>query len=181
MDQISVRQLRNGNQEARTEFYKKYRVRLYHYCYQLLGNRSDAEDTVHETFMKIFNGIDGLHSSGAFRSWIYSIARNESLQVLRKKRPLVVLDHEETTDRESLEQQIDSNDLAMCIRAEIETLKPEYREVIFLREYHHLTYDEIAGVLQITKSSVKNMLFRARKQLCDRLKPYYDERRKYEL
>lgn len=177
MDQITIRQLRNGNQEARTEFYKKYRVRLYHYCYQLLGNRSDAEDTVHETFMKIFNGIDGLHSSNAFRSWVYSIARNESLQVLRKKRPLVLVNHDETVDRESLEHRIDSNDLAICIRTEIESLKPEYREVIYLREYHHLTYDEIAGILRITTSSVKNMLFKARKQLYDRLKPYFDERR----
>jgi RNA polymerase sigma-70 factor, ECF subfamily len=175
MDQFTIRQLRNGNEEAQTEFYKEYRMKLFYYCYQLLGNRSDAEDTVHETIMKIFNGIDGLQSSNAFRSWIYAIARNESLQVIRKKGPVVLLDREDLTDGESLEQQIDARDRAQYIRAAVESLKPDYREVVLLREYHHLSYEEIAGVLRTTESAVKNMLFRARKKLHEKLKSYIEE------
>ena len=175
MDHHTIRQLRNGDEKARSEFYKQYRIKLYHYCFQLLGNRSDAEDAVHETFVRIFNGINGLQSSDAFRSWIYTIARNESLQLLRKKRPVVLMNKEEVSDGETIQTQIDSQELAQYIRDEVDALKNEYREIILLREYHHLSYEEIARVLEVSESTVKNRLFRARKKLYEKLKPLFDE------
>jgi len=176
MDNSIVQQIRNGDKKARSEFYEQYRQKLLHYCFQLLGNRSDAEDTVHETFIKIFNGIDDLQSAEAFRAWVYAIARNESFQVLRKKRPHVALNKIELADRESPEERMESDDITRIVQSEIENLKPEYREIILLREYHHLSYDEIATVTDITVSAVKTRLFRARKSLFKKLSNYFDGR-----
>ncbi len=176
MDHSIIQQLRNGNERARNVFYKQYRTKLYHYCYHLVGNHSDAEDTVHETFIRIFNGIDNLHSSAAFRSWVYTIARNESLQLIRKKRPVTLADRVEIPENESIEQQIESDDITRIVKSEIYALKPKYREIILLREYHHLSYEEIADVLKTNESTVKARLFRARKKLFEKLSPYFDER-----
>ncbi len=176
MDNSIVQQIRNGDKKARTEFYKRYRLKLYHYCYQLLGNRSDAEDTVHETFIKIFNGINNLQSTAAFRTWMYTIARNEALQLIRKRRPNVPLNKLELADGQASEARMESDDIAQIVQKEIDTMKSEYREIIFLREYHHLSYDEIALVTGITVSAVKTRLFRARKSLFKKLSNYFDGR-----
>ncbi len=173
MDPSIIEKLRNGNEEARTEFYKQYRQQIYVYCYQLLGNRSDAEDTAHETFIKIFNGINSLQSAAAFRSWVYKIARNESFQLIRKKRPLALSHKLEYLEKDSVENSVESEDIAHIVRRAIDTLKPEFREVILLREYHHLSYKEIADVMKITTNAVKTKLFRARKNLLKKLSPYF--------
>ncbi len=176
MDNSIIQQLRNGNKQARTKFYEQYRQKLYHYCYQLLGNRSDAEDTVHETFIKIFNGINNLQSAAAFRTWMYTIARNEALQLIRKRRPHVPLNKLELANEQASEARMESDETAHIVQKEIDTMKPEYREIILLREYHHLSYDEIAAVTDITVSAVKTRLFRARKNLFKKLSHYFDGR-----
>lgn len=176
MDDSIVRQLRNGSDRARNDLYRQYRSRLYNYCYHLLGNSADAEDAVHEAFIKVFNGIDGLHSPAAFRSWIYTIARNESMQVLRKKRPLTSEHIGDYGDSDDVERKIETEDITRIVKAEIDALQPEYREIILLREYHHLSYVEIANVLQTNGSTVKARLFRARKKLIEKLSPYFNER-----
>jgi len=175
MDNNYIRKLRNGNENAQIEFYKHYRPKLYRYCFQLLGNRHDAEDTVHETCMRIFNGVENLQSDAAFRSWVYTIARNEALKLIRRKGLIVLSEKDSLPDSGCIDQQIESYDVEEIIRSEIDTLKPEYREIILLREYHQLSYEEISVVLNTSVSLVKTRLFRARKHLHEKLLHYFNE------
>ena len=126
-----------------------------------------------DTFMKMQQNIHTLNDVSVFRSWLYTIARNQVYKLLHKQKSNGRLtdelvwsgDHPDIALEVSEEREI----IAQCINA----LKPEYREVLTLREYEQLSYTEIAIITGDSESSVKSRLFKARQALAKKLKPYF--------
>lgn len=178
-DEQLIDQISAGNSAAFAQLYQRYKHALFAFCFRLLKDRDDALDAVQETFVKIHNRLPTLHDPDSFRVWMFAIVRNEAYAILRRKNNLVGLDGEAQNVWEEgtpLDSMIGKEKVEIVQRL-LERLKPEYREVLMLREYEQLSYAEIAAVTGDTESSVKSRLFKARKALTKKFMPYVAERK----
>jgi len=136
------------------------------------GSHVVAEDVTQETFLRIYENRERLLKSDAFKSWLFTIARNQCLNSIRKSGRSVGLAPEEMERIEADEtpvSRMEKSEQIQFVNRYLEMLKPEYREVIVLREYQNLSYEEIAAVTRSTMSAVKSRLFKARRQLGNHL------------
>jgi RNA polymerase sigma-70 factor, ECF subfamily len=176
-DETVIQQIRAGNSDAFAQLYEKYKSSVYAYSFRLLQNESSAEDAVQNAFMKAYQSISTLDDPAAFKYWLFIIARNEVYSLIRKSRSngqSRPTDESEDvwSDETPLTQAMQTNTTDI-VQALLGQLKTEYREVLILREYDQLSYAEIAAVMGDTESSVKSRIFRARKELTKKLKPYF--------
>jgi RNA polymerase sigma-70 factor (ECF subfamily) len=129
--------------------------------------------------LKVFERCAQLQRPEQFRSWLFSIARNDCLTHIRKVSVLSELT-DELMDRASpaatLHADLDRTEAVTLVNHAVQQLKPELREVVVLREYNSLSYREIAEVIGSTESIVKSRLFTARQRLYEILKPIYIDR-----
>jgi RNA polymerase sigma-70 factor (ECF subfamily) len=176
-DEAVVQQVRAGNSNAFAQLYEKYKNNVYAYCHRLLQNQSSAEDALQNTFLKAYQSISTLDDPAAFKYWLFMIARNEVYTILRKAKSNGQVksldDSEEIWDEENPFSKAVQTDTVDIIQQLLGQLKTEYREVLILREYEQLTYVEIAALTGDTESSVKSRIFKARKALTKKLKPYF--------
>jgi RNA polymerase sigma-70 factor, ECF subfamily len=134
----------------------------------LAGNDHDAEDIAQEACMRAFRFVESCHNSDG-RAWMLTIVRNTAYSWLKKNRatPVVSLDDDELEsieDQSSADRSFHSADKE-ALRAALETLPPEFRETLVLRELEGLSYKEIAEVSDVPVGTVMSRLARARRQL----------------
>jgi RNA polymerase sigma-70 factor, ECF subfamily len=174
-DEQLVTELRNGSVDAFEELYHRYKRHIFTFCLKLAGDRALAEDATHDTFIKMHRSIETLSDPGFFRSWLFSIARNGVFRQLHRQQRNGSLDEESVWTDETPLTITESNDSASIIASCIDALKPEYKEVLLLREYEQHSYDDIALITGDSESSVKSRLFKARKALAEKLKPFFKD------
>ena len=177
-DEQLIDQIDAGNTAAFAQLYRRHKNSLYTFCFRLLHDRDDAVDVVQETFVKIHNRLWSLKDSSSFRTWMFAIARNEVYVVFRRRKTTNGLNEEAELVRgeETPLDIVIGEERTELVQRFLGKLKPEYREVLILREYEQLSYAEIAEVTGDTESSVKSRLFKARKSLMQKLTPYFAER-----
>ncbi len=168
-----VIQVQQGDRRAFAELYERYKSSIYSYCLRLLGDRQIAEDSTHESFLKMFSECQSLRSPEFLRPWLFRIARNEVFARIRKTRRNGHFDDEAVWDTDTPHEQFVTNETSEIVRRLLQELRQEYREVLVLREYEQMSYAEIADITAATESSVKSRIFKARKALAARLKPYF--------
>lgn len=174
-EQLAIR-LQNGDNQALTQIYERYKQGLYSFCYHLLGDGNSAEDVVHETFIKALTEKDKLQNPASLKSWLFTIARNEAFAVLnrtKKHRPL--LDDDEIFSKETPLTTLETNERTKVLETLLNQLLPQYKEILLLREFESMNYETIAAITGTTMSSVKSKLFKARKELMEKAKPYIKE------
>ena len=173
-----VRRVLQGDVNAFERLVTEYEKAVYAIAQRMTGNAEDAADMTQETFIKAYNSLQSFRGDSKFSVWLYRIASNVCLDFLRSRsrKPTVSLSVE---DDEGEEGQLDiadesqSPELLMergltrdAVRRGLDTLPPDYRQILLLREIQGLSYDEIAAVLEIEVGTVKSRIFRARKRLC---------------
>lgn len=139
----------------------------------LMANPADAEDVVHDAYVRALAGADSFRG-GDPRAWLLSIVRNGCYSSHRRQRVRGATDFDETVHGEdtvtpSPEQRAIDRDTSRRVRLAIERLTPEFREVIVLREFEGLSYKEIADVVRAPVGTVMSRLSRARAQLATAL------------
>ncbi len=162
------------DEQSYTEIFARYKGYVFHLVLQMVRDHDLAEDLMVEIFSKAFRKLDTFQPMSSFSSWISTIAKNHTLDYLRKKRPIKVsldaaMDNDDDAPYMELE---DDNPIAIDqiiiaernrrLRTIVDKLKPKYRTLIELRYYKELSYDEIAQQLNIPLGTVKAQLFRAR-------------------
>lgn len=163
--------------EQRLDF-GEYLDGLYGYAIVLSRSSTEAEDLVQETCLRALRAIGRLRADGSVKSWLFTILRNIWLNQLRQRRTaphLVELDADENGAYEPADAAQDP--LTACVnkvergqvRAAIQQLPLEFREIILLREYEELSYQEIAALLDCPPGTVMSRLARARSKLRDLL------------
>jgi RNA polymerase sigma-70 factor, ECF subfamily len=165
---------RAGDTEAFVALYHRHKKNIYAFCLRLLGNKEAAMDGVQEVFLRAFEKHQQLRDPARFKTWLFSIAHHYCLTRLRHKMPL----WEEVKGRyaEPVAEQSDtSHEETQVLQIALGRLKNDYREIVVLREYQHLSYEEIAEVTGSTISAIKSKLFKARRQLCVAVRRLYDE------
>ena len=167
--------MRSGNRKALGQLYNRYHQHLLRYCTRLLKNEQSAEDVVQNVFLKLQIGQQNIRNGQSLQSWLFTVARNEALCGIKK---IKTINADETIvwDGDTPEDEFVAKERKDVIEIVLRRLHAPFREVILLREYEHLSYEEIAGITGTTVSSVKSRLFKARKALIEKLKPYFSER-----
>src|SRR5262249_55053656 len=162
-----------GQPQTRIEF-NTYLDGLLGYAVVLSRNRTEAEDLVQETCLRALRSVGQLRPDGNVKSWLFTILRNIWLNQVRQRRTrpdMVDLDSEENDTTEPADTAQDPYEVYASkveqeqIRAAIQHLPVEFREIIMLREYEELSYQEIASVLDCPPGTVMSRLARARSRL----------------
>jgi len=168
-----IEDLKQGDRAAFEELYHRYKRMIYTFCLKLTGERFSAEDATHDAFLKMQQNIDTLSDSSLFKSWLYAIARNQVYKNLKKERRNGSVDADTVWSSETPLSLAEKSERSSVVNKCIDALKPEYKEVLILREYEQYSYAEIAAITGDTESSVKSRLFKARKVLAEKLGPYF--------
>jgi RNA polymerase sigma-70 factor, ECF subfamily len=161
---------RTGPADALTGLYERHADRIFQYCLNWLRSREEAEDAAQTTFLYAYRGLDRGVVPTHERGWLLSIARNVCLSRTEAARRRAV---EVAQDPHALEDSIaapaPSNELEGLTDA-LATLTEQQRHAILLREWHGLSYSEIAERLELSQAAVETLLFRARRSLARRLR-----------
>lgn len=158
-----VEQSRQGDRDAFGEIVRRYQAFIYRQAWGYLQDGDAARDVAQDVFIKAYQGLRYLRGDAALRPWLYRICRNHCLNVIRRQRK------ERESRPEPAHTGNDDVALRITLQQSISSLEDPYREVVMLRYYNDLTYDEIAAVLDISISNVKVRLFRAKKMLKEML------------
>ncbi|MCY1479169.1 ECF RNA polymerase sigma factor SigW [compost metagenome] len=168
-----------GDQVAFTSLLDYYWNEVYGFMLQRTQNETDAEDITIETFAKAFDKISTYNPDFQFNTWLISIAKNVHIDMLRKKRSTLFVDITDEEDNQAYniadsspsaeDKLITEQNLSRLLQF-IKELKPHYQEVIQLRYFQELSYQEISEELQEPLSNVKIKLLRAKKLLAEIIK-----------
>jgi RNA polymerase sigma-70 factor (ECF subfamily) len=152
---------------ALEKLYHGYQAQVYALCFRLLERAEDAEDAVQATFVRAFRALPRFRGESAARTWLYRIAINESMSLLRRRREVPVEKLDEVGVPDGAAAVLER----LAVRAAMARLRPDHRTILVLRLWEGLSYTEIAAVLGISLSAVKMRLNRAREQF----RKYYED------
>lgn len=167
--------LKNGDLRAGSILYTRHKEAVYSFCLRMLKDPASAQDAAQETFLKMISKIHSVRQGMTLKSWLFSVARNEVLMMMRRNKnvPMESMDEDkEIYDASTPLSLSTDSELREAIILAIAQLKPAYREVYLLRETEGLSYEEIAAATGTTVSAVKTKLFKSRTALHTMLKPY---------
>src|SRR5579875_3853305 len=168
-DERLITLLRRGNTAAFEVLVSRYESRLLSFCRHLLGSREDAEDVLQEVMTAAFHAILADEREINVRPWLYRIARNRSLNHLRKTQAIGVdsMDHHLAEHGASTADKVHERERFRLLVGDIQELPESQRTALVLREMDALSYEQIAEAMETTVSSVKSLLVRARLGLAE--------------
>jgi RNA polymerase sigma-70 factor, ECF subfamily len=167
-DACLVSRALEGDEAAFEGLVGRYERVLFSVAYRMLGNRADAADATQIAFVRAFERLASYRSEFKFFSWIYRILANECLNQIRDRRSYEAVTPDMAIVDGPLEQ-LEAAERERVIQDGLMKLRPEYRQVITLRHFAELSYEEIAEVLGIPVKTVKSRLYTARQQLGEQL------------
>lgn len=189
---ISVEALRAGDREEFSRLVDAYSGRIYRLALKMLGIPSDAEDVLQNTYMKAFQHLRDFEGRSSLSTWLYRIASNEALMLLRKRHPEITLSDLAPEDndegdyypvqfidwRQLPEAEFLSSESQAAMDSAVQHLPENQRIVFILRDIEGLSIQETGEALNLSEAAVKTRLLRARLRLREELSTYYGERLK---
>ena len=170
--------LENGDPSAYRKLLKLYRDPLYFMLYEKVNNEELAKDLTIEVLGKAFQKLHLYTPEYTFSTWLFTVARNHCIDYLRKNKLPTISINQMMIDKNGKKTNFDiiSNDLnpeqkiekkqrIAILRQIVDQLKPKYRNLVKLRYFKEMTYDEIANILELPIGTVKAQLYRSREQL----------------
>lgn len=168
-DEELVARSRGGDADSFNELIVRWERPIYALAYRTIGREEDARDVCQETFLRAFRALPGFRGQAKFSSWLYRIALNLCRDWVRRERRTPVVQAPEGADliemaadaepSESIEDLVARKDLARAIERAMTKLPEEQRTAIVLKEYHGLTFQEIADLVGCPLSTVKTRLY----------------------
>lgn len=186
-DSELVVRILDGEHELYAEIVSRYQGRLVNFLNRLLRNMEAAHDVAQDVFLKVYNALDRFDPKYKFSTWIFRVAHNQAIDEIRKRRiKWVSLQRRDSSDDSEYEWEIPDPDASPyrdlrnrergdAIHLAIDSLPDDYRELVVMRHYGELSYDEIAQLKEMPLGTVKNKLFRGRQMLKDQLTEYLGE------
>jgi RNA polymerase sigma-70 factor (ECF subfamily) len=160
---------------------ERWQDRIYGAVYRMVRDAETARDLAQETFVKAYVKLESFEGGSAFGTWLYAIAVNQVRGEMRKRSaqkrhdPASLDALREAADvdppdpSEGAAERASMNEECVRLRAELERLDPDHREVVVLREFQDLAYEEIAEIVGVPVGTVRSRLSRARAELRARL------------
>jgi len=171
-DAVLIARAQAGDHAAFESIFNQYQTAIYNYIYRLMGSAEDAYDLTQDTFLKAYLALAKTSDDLRVGAWLYRIATNVCLDELRHRKlvkwqpweAFISVFHPSQVAKDSPERDTIDRENTEEVQLILEKLHPKYRMCLILREYHDLSYDEIAEVLATTRAAVKSLLFRAREE-----------------
>jgi len=160
-DEIAIEKCRNGEREAFRHLVEKYQRQAISHATAILGSREDALDAAQEAFIDAFRAVKQFDSSRPFYPWFYVLLRNRCFKLAARKRETESIDETVIVAPNSTAQ----SERILALENALRSLDMEDREIVTLKYFDGLSYNELAERLQIPKGTVMSRLFHARKKL----------------
>jgi RNA polymerase sigma-70 factor (ECF subfamily) len=182
-----IRAYNAGDEQAFTTLVRRYQRQVANVIYLTLAGRDEVDDLTQEVFIRVHRSLASFEFDASFFSWLYRITMNLCIDEIRRRklRKMFSLDflmeggtepEEKGRDLGSASDGVLEEEKRRIILDALQKISQEHREIIVLREYEDLAYNEIADLLGISLQAVKSRLFRARDELRELLKGYFRER-----
>lgn len=193
IEPLNLDALRNGDRKEFAKLVEMYSDSIYRVAIRMLNNPTDAEDVLQETFIKVMRSIENFEGRSNLSTWLYRIAVNESLMVLRKQKPEVAVAEDDFLDNDDgnsypafqildwcclPEEEFMTNETRKMLNQAIRTLPQSLKSVFILRDVEGLSIRETSEALDLTETNVKTRLLRARLRLREELTVYFGGRMK---
>ena len=190
IEPLNLNKLQSGDPEELTRMVQHYSDPIYRVALRMLNNEVEAEDVLQETFIKALRSLEKFEGRSTLSTWLYRIAVNELLMLIRKRKPEVSIIHDDTGDENnegiSVSQIVDwcclpeseflSTETREVLNDAIQKLPENLRTVFILRDIEGLSIRETSQALELTETNVKTRLLRARMKLREDLSVYFGER-----
>ena len=177
-----VKAVANGSESAFEALVTENQKLVYNVALKLTGDPEDALDVSQETFLKAYRNLSSFRFESRFSAWLYRLAYNASMDLLKKKRGTVSLtaEDEEGEERElaiadtapTPEESLEREETRRAVREAVARLPEDKREIIVMREFSGMSYSDIADALGIEEGTVKSRISRARAALAEILSEY---------
>jgi len=185
---LTIEQAKQGDKRALSVLVNRYSERVYNLALRILRNREEAEDVLQDTFLTVIRKLHTFDGRSSFFTWVYRIATNSALMLIRKKkvRRSNMVESDSDMEFSDIQNMVDwsqdptfdlyNDEVRSKIDSAINKLDDKYRTVFVLRDIEGLSTRDTAEVLNITEENVKIRLLRARQKLRRELSDYFEER-----
>ena len=160
-----IRRSLAGDTEAYGELVECHQRVLFNVALRMTGNREDAQDVTQTAFIKAFEKLATFDRSRKFFSWVYRILWNETLNLVQRSPRHEALDEGIPDTGRPPDRESEEREERALIAAAIEELPADYRQVILLRHYAQLSYQEMGRIIELPEKTVKSRLFTAHRLL----------------
>jgi RNA polymerase sigma-70 factor (ECF subfamily) len=180
-----ILEVQQGNRQAFDQLMLKYHRRVFNIAFRIFGDYYQADEVAQDVFVRAFKSIRSFKFQAQFMSWLYRITinlcRNRMKKNQKQKSRKLSLDapydnqHEHQRKREIADESMAADkaildkELSTIIQCALNTLEPEFKEIIVLRDIQQLSYEEISQIIKLNLGTVKSRLHRARALLAGRL------------
>lgn len=170
-----LEEARKGDKIAFGKLIEAYQTPVYNLAYRMLNHAGEAEEAAQEAFIRAYTRLESYNPDHKFSTWILSITSNYCIDILRKRRAVLLSLDEPLPPHPALqtqraagpEAQVVINEQQEMVQTLLQQLPEDYRQTVVLRYWHDLSYEEIAEMMNTTVSAIKSRLFRARRMLAD--------------
>lgn len=170
-----IRKAQQGDKDAFCQLVLAYRVSVINIVYRMCADVQVAEDAAQIAFLRVWQHLPEYRHQTSFRAWLFRIAINAALDILRREKPVLTLDLVEVSTGNSVDDDVVLKQRQEMIELAVMNLPEASRMVLVLREFQELSYQEIADVLEIPIGTVMSRLNYARKNLLHALQPLQEE------
>ncbi|MBV9681553.1 MAG: sigma-70 family RNA polymerase sigma factor [Solirubrobacterales bacterium] len=174
-DENLIERTLQGELTAFEQLVERHRAIVFRVAARIVGP-DDAEDVTQDAFLRAFHRLDQYRGTATFRTWLLQITQNTALNALAwaRRRPTeTASESPDAADRDPIRQPataLEDRERQQRLELKHRALRPEYRSLVVLRDLEGLSYNEIAGVLDMPIGSVKGRLHRARGELIELLR-----------
>jgi RNA polymerase sigma factor (sigma-70 family) len=164
-DDRLTRRAVGGDEGAFAAIFRRYHQSLYRYCLTIVGNPQDAQDALQNTMIKVMRALPGEERQIELKPWLYRIAHNEAIDLLRRRRETTQLDVEQVAPGYGLSENAATRERLRRLLTDLQELPERQREVLVMREMSGLDFDEIGVALETTPAVCRQTLYEARQSL----------------
>lgn len=164
-DERLTRRAVSGDERAFAAIFRRYHQPLFRFCLAIVGNPEDAQDALQNTMMKVLRALPGEERKIELKPWLYRIAHNESIDLLRRRRETRELDAEQAAPGYALAEDAATRERLRRLLADLGELPERQREVLVMRELGGLDFEEIGSALQTSGAVARQTLYEARQSL----------------
>ncbi|MFN2612663.1 MAG: RNA polymerase sigma factor [Solirubrobacterales bacterium] len=164
-DDRLARAAAGGEERAFTAIFQRYHQELYRYCRALLRDDEEARDAVQNTMLRVLGALPGDRRKIALRPWLYRIAHNEAISLLRQRQPLAEAEAEDQISVSGLDDQIETRERLRDLVNDLSSLPERQRGALVMRELSGMAYAEIAAALETSEAAARQTVYETRTAL----------------
>jgi len=166
-DQAVLRKAQRGDERAFSLIVRAYEVPVFNYVLRMVGDRALAEDLTQDIFLRVYQGLGSFSQRARFTTWLFQVAKNRVLDELRaqERKPQSLMAWDDFPSLEVLDAPLERVEAIDAVWRAIAALNPDLKMALLLRDVVGLSYTEIADSLEVTLTTVKWRIFKAREEV----------------